>query len=368
MKPRVMQLTFSLRMGGAENLALSILMEGQQQYDGLLTGLYLPPGILASVAADSGIPWLALESDGLGRAHAAWRVYTAIRHHAVSLVHVHVPYLLPVVLPATFMARVPLILTVHSVHAMQTIAWLRQAMRLSAPFLAQTVCVSAPVHDYLAKELGIAQKHLSIIQNGIDTAKFTPDGTRADTPWPESDKPFIFGNVCRLHEAKDLENLVTAFAAVYREYNNARLLLVGDGEERQKLEGLIQQLGLAGAVHITGMRTDIPSCLRCMDTFVLSSRHEGMPLAVLEAMASGLPIISTAVGDIPALNSEGETVAIVPRQDSTSLAQKMRELLCDGQLRAFLGTQGKNLVQKHYANTTMTSHYLALYKKKGLAV
>ena len=105
-----------------------------------------------------------------------------------------------------------------------------------------------------------------------------------------------------------------------------------------------------------------------MDTFVLSSRHEGMPLAVLEAMACGLPVISTAVGDIPALNREGKTVAIVPPHDSASLAQKMRELLCDGQLRGILGAQGRNFVQNHYANATMTSHYLALYNKKGLTV
>ena len=366
MKPRIMQLTYALRMGGAENLALNILKDGQEQYDGLLTGLYLPPGILASVAADNGIPWLTLEADGLGRARTSWRLYKAIQHHAISLVHVHAPYLLPVVLPATLLAGVPLILTAHSIHTLQTIAWLRQAMRFSAPFMAHTVCVSAPVHRYLAQALHIAPKHLSIIQNGIDTTKFTPEGGRAKTPWPSD--TFVFGNVCRLHEAKDLENLVNAFATVHEEFPKTRLLLVGDGEERHKLEILIGQLGLAEVVHITGLRTDIPNYLRSMDAFVLSSQHEGMPLAVLEAMASGLPVIATAVGDIPGLNRKGETIALVPPKNSASLSSKMRELLCNPPLRGTLAAQGKNFVQKHYSSTTMTGHYMALYKKKGLAI
>ena len=385
MKPRVMQLTYALRMGGAENLALSILKAGQSPacgagaFDGLMTGLYLPPGILASLAADAAIPWLALEADGIGRPRAIWWLYKAIRDHAISLVHVHAPYLLPVALPAALLARVPLVLTVHSLHSLQTIPWLRQGLRQIAPLLAQTVCVSAPVHEYLAHTLGIAQKHLSIIQNGIDTTLFTPEGHRAATPWSGSgadrasdgqtaDTPFVFGNVCRLHEAKDLENLITAFAMVHREYGQARLLLVGDGEERPKLQALIGQLGLEKVVHITGLRTDIPNYLRAMDTFVLSSRHEGMPLAVLEAMACGLPVVSTAVGDIPGLNRNGELVALVWPENSQCLAQKMRELLGDARLRHDLSIQVRNFIQQHYSSSTMVWHYRELYKKTGLAV
>ncbi len=364
--PCVMQLLVALRPGGAERLALNILGSGRSRFRGLVAGLMHPPGDLAPMAEAMDLPAFALRAETMPRAVAVWRLQRILRRERVSLLHVQAAYLLPYALPAAFLAGVPLIYTEHATHSLETMPRLRAAVRLAAPFLRGITCVSEPLADFFRKQLGISPRRLTVIPNGVDLDIFSPEGPRAPLPWPEArEKLFVFGNVARLSEAKDQHTLLAAFAEVARRHKQARLLLVGDGESRLELEKTCAALGLADKAHFAGSRTDVAACLRGLDAFVLSSRREGLPMAVLEAMACNLPVIGTDVGDLARLNQERESLRLVPAQSPEHLARAMSELIEHPENAGRLAARGGLTVRQNYDGAAMAARYSRLYQEKG---
>lgn len=363
-----MQLLVTLRMGGAERLALDILRLGSGSCSGVVAGMFQAPGSLAEAAAAQGFPWLALEADTTNRAGGIWRLYRALRRNNISLLHAQAAYLLPYALPAARLAGVPLVYTEHAVHSLRTIAWLRTFVKLAAPCLQGISCVSEPIREYFTQTLGIPLRRVRCIPNGVDANVFSSLGEVAPLPWqPEAGKKlFVFGTVSRLTEAKDHANLVRAFSLVHQQRPEARLLLVGDGELREQIEQLITGLNLEGAVHITGMCSEIPQHLRSMDIFVLSSAREGLPMALLEAMSCGLPCISTEVGAIGGLNSGGEHLLLVPPEDSAALAKAMLAMMEDVSLREKTAERGRRHVLAAYDSVGMVQNYIAMYRQGGM--
>src|SRR5262249_49286176 len=147
---------------------------------------------------------------------------------------------------------------------------------------------------------------------------------------------------------KDLGTLVRAFAQM-RQPGSTKLLLVGDGAERASLESLATELGVAADVIITGMRSDVPRLLQAMDVFALSSLSEGLPLAVLEAMAAALPIVATNVGMLPELLEEGENGFLVAPRAVEALAARLAQLANDRALARRLGAAGRQKVECEYS-------------------
>ncbi len=370
MKPCVMQLLVTLRPGGAERLALDILGQGGSRFRGLMAGLFHPPGSLAEEAEAKGLPAVSLRAETSSRFAAIRSLYRLLRRERVTLVHAQAGYLLSYALPACLLAGVPLVYTEHAVHSLETMPKLRLAVRLAAPFLRAVTCVNDTVHNCLVHTIGIRADRVTVVANGVDGARFCPEGTAAPLPWPgqkgnSKDGLVVFGNVARLCEAKDHATLLRAFAEVREACPQARLLLVGEGEKRPEIEGLIAELGLADCVHLAGESPDIPEHLRAMDVFVLSSRREGMPMAVLEAMACGLPVISTDVGSVARLNDAGRTVRLVPPRDAPALAAAMKELLCDPETRQSLALAGRERVLASHGAKAVAETYMRLYQLKG---
>jgi glycosyltransferase involved in cell wall biosynthesis len=142
------------------------------------------------------------------------------------------------------------------------------------------------------------------------------------------------------------------------------LVIVGDGDSRPELEAMRGSLGAAArAVHLLGARRDTPRLYRAFDLFVLSSRTEGLPLVLPEAMASGLPVLSTAVGGIPLVVVEGETGHLVPAGDATALGAQLARLASPEGRRAAqrMGARGRALALERYSSARMARDYLALY-------
>ncbi len=371
MKPVVMQLITSLAMGGAERLALSILHQGQKQehFNGIIAGLYGKDGDVASYASSMGLKSLGLSLEQAGKWQAIRKLCQTLRENKVSLLHVQAGYLLLYAVPAAKMAGIPLIYTEHALHSLRRHSTIRWALRLSAPFLQGISCVNTEIKEYFVQELGIAAQKVHHIESGIDTKLFSPSGTQADLPWKQDEGAglFIFGTVARLTEAKDHSNLLHAFAKVVQNHAHARLLMVGDGEERQSTEQLIQQLNLQEKVHITGKCLQVPERLRSMHAFVLSSKREGLPVCILEAMATGLPVISTDVGGISSLTSKDEErLLLVPAQNATALAKAMETLLQNKELQSKVAQLGHEYIVREKNETTMAEAYFQLYKNGGL--
>jgi glycosyltransferase involved in cell wall biosynthesis len=140
-------------------------------------------------------------------------------------------------------------------------------------------------------------------------------------------------------------------------------LIAGDGPEREQLETEARQLGLASSVEFLGERNDIPDLIRSSDLFVLSTRSEGLPMSVLEAMAAGLPVVASEVGGIPEL-VDAETGVLVPPEDPAALSTAVERLLADQGLRARLGAAGRARAEERFDLESWGRAHIRLYERE----
>lgn len=207
---------------------------------------------------------------------------------------------------------------------------------------------------YLVNDLGIAGRKIRIIHNGVDPSEYTPDprgGRRGDTARELGigpDDPVI-GILAVLREEKDHATLLRAARRVVDALPEARLLIVGDGPLRGRLEALAAELGLGDRAIFAGMRSDVDEILRIVDVVVLSSYTvECLPFAVLEGMAAGLPAVCTAIGGLPELVEDGATGYLVPPRDPAGLAERLVEVLRDDARRAGMGDAARRRLEEHF--------------------
>lgn len=370
MKPVVMQLVMSLRVGGAERLALSILRHNRDVFSGAVCGLFHDADELAGMAQSCGLETVCAHGEQYGRIRAAWQLSRILRRHRVAVLHAQSAYALSYALPAAKLAGVPVFYTEHALHSLKTIGWLRRFIRAAAPFIRAISCVNAEVADFFTTDIAVGKNKITVIENGVDTDVFSPEGPKAKQafglePGQAEGDTFIFGNVARLCEAKDHPNLLRAFDIVRRKRPNARLVLVGDGEARPAIESLCRELDLKQFVRMAGTSLDIPAELRAMNTFVLSSKREGLPVALLEAMSCGLPVISTDVGGVSGLNATGERLALVPPGDSAALAESMLKIMDDESARNSMAQKGRDFVRSFRGGAAMSAKYKDWYKQHG---
>jgi len=170
---------------------------------------------------------------------------------------------------------------------------------------------------------------------------------------------FVFGAVARLSPEKNLSMLVDVFQALARDHPHAVLLIIGDGPERPALEAQVARGGLGQRVHFTGARTDMPRVYPAIDCLVLPSLTEGMPLVVLEAMAHAIPVIASAVGDVPRLLSGGAHGRLLSPGVASELLAAMQAAARQPGLR---DPEARDHVLRQYSSGPMAEGYLAIYR------
>ncbi len=214
------------------------------------------------------------------------------------------------------------------------------------------VCVSR--HDLsLAEQRGIGTPRTRhVIANGI---------APADPVEPLRPGPLRVISVARLQEPKDFGSLVVAAALLRRRGIDLRVEIVGEGPDRPEVEAVIAEHDARRYVRLLGHRDDVPALLRAADVFVLSTRWEGLPYSILEAMAAGLPVVASAVGGIPELVSDGVTGALVRPQDPSALARALAHLAQLPDRGRPLGTAGRALAARRYSIEGMQRRYTALF-------
>jgi glycosyltransferase involved in cell wall biosynthesis len=224
------------------------------------------------------------------------------------------------------------------------------------------------------EQTGVSPEKVVTIYNGVDAENFSTSGTRTTGQVLQpfgipTDVPLV-GSVGRFRPQKGYADLLVAMKQVKENAPTARLLLVGDAELQADLEAKAMSLGLDEVVTFAGVRTDVPEILTALDVFVLASLWEGMPNAILEAMAAGLPVVATAVGGTPEVVVDGVTGLLVPPRDPTALAQAITRLLDDPDLRQRMGRAGRERVLQHFSVEQMVKRTQTLYEQlldaKGL--
>ena len=223
---------------------------------------------------------------------------------------------------------------------------------------AGVIAVSDEVKERLLKS-GVSDKKIHLIRNGIDLRPFE----RA-TPslLLEKDKATItVGWIGRLSKEKGVDIFLRAAAHVLSKCPATRFVVVGDGPDLDKTNALIDELGIRDKVSLLGRREDMPSIYASLDLMVSSSRQEGLPMAILEGMASGLPLVATAVGDVPTVVKDGVTGVIVPPEDVGALTAAITDLLQDAALRKRFSTAAKKFVKEEFSAERMVANYLRVY-------
>jgi glycosyltransferase involved in cell wall biosynthesis len=257
---------------------------------------------------------------------------------------------------------IPLVSTCHTWYDTNPlVTFYGKLDRLVLRSYARVVAVSEEVRQRLLKA-GVRDQRIRKIRNGIDLHPFTRPISSPDAavqPNPE----LIVGLVGRLAWEKGVDVLLAAAAQVIPQIPAAQFVIVGEGPDQDALQRSIDELGLGNKVTLAGRRDDMPAVYASFDVMVSSSRQEGLPMAILEGMASGLPLIATAVGDVPTVVRDGATGLLVPSEDVEQLAAAILELLRDPAKRAQLGAAARQLIRDEYSAERMTAEYLRVYEE-----
>jgi glycosyltransferase involved in cell wall biosynthesis len=256
--------------------------------------------------------------------------------------------------------------TEHSDHVRQTRSWLGKVraryLWWRGGRLAKRVCCVSPDIAAAVRRWGtVPAGRVAVVPNGIDVERYG-EGRGRRTGGRRTDDEIVIGTVGRLNEVKRQNLLIEAFARLAGEFPQLRLLLVGDGPERQRLEEQTKRLGVAERVNFAGFQAQPEAFLRQMDVFALTSRHEAMPLSLLEAWASGLPVVASAVGGIPAIVEHGQTGLLFNSGDCEALIQSLRNILTDKNLASALADHGHAEVVAKYSLQRMADDYERQYQ------
>jgi len=259
--------------------------------------------------------------------------------------------------------KIPLITTVHNRYYIFQ-KWSRRfSYKFFISHIEKIVAVSKDIKDLLIKNLKLPTQKIKLIYNGIDIHKFEDkkgmEKIRDDLKISKDD--IILGNVGNLREVKDHYTLILSFSKIIPNFPRVKLLIIGEGELKSNLLMLCSELGLEQKVIFLGHREDVPSFLNLIDIFVLSSRMEGCSISILEAMASGKPVVATRVGGNPELILDQENGFLVPPAEPEKLAEKISILLKDEELRKNMGEKGKKKAKDKFSLERMIKDYEELY-------
>jgi len=238
--------------------------------------------------------------------------------------------------------------------------WRTGLYQLSDTLLARKtqviLCNSSAVADWVKPYARLRGQRVEVIANGVEAQSFPV----RDLPL-EVERPVLM-TVCRMTQAKRLDHLLDAVHILHQEGLSFRLDLVGDGELRGVVEQQIETLNLQSCVRCLGSQTDVISCLKTADVFVLTSDREGLPNAVMEAMAMGLPVVATRAGGTPDL-VKPETGILVDCGDVVGIANGLRTLILEGRTRRQMGAAGRQRIEEHFSMEAMVAKHEALYKQ-----
>jgi glycosyltransferase involved in cell wall biosynthesis len=239
------------------------------------------------------------------------------------------------------------------------------ADRLVLRRFAAVVAVSDEVKQRLLKA-GVHEDKIHLVQNGIDLRPFD-NATLSLRKNLSSDHPTIVGLVGRLANEKGVDIFLRAAARVLAALPSTKFVVVGEGPDRDKLESLIDELKIRENVTMLGRRDDMPAVYASFEIMVSASRQEGLPIAILEGMASRCPLIATNVGAVPTVVLDGSTGVLLPPENTEALASEIVKLLQDPARRVSLGAAARKLVAEKFSSERMTADYLRVYEESTTA-
>lgn len=358
---QVAQVIWSLGLGGAEQVVIR-LAKGvdRRRFEPVIICLDRP-GPFATEAEADGIEVVALDKRGPLDVRAVARLARLLRSRRIDVVHTHLWGANLWGRLAAAAVRVPVVVTTE--HNVDT--WKRSYHlaldRALAPAATHLVAVSGEVRGFYEAR-GVGRGRWRVVHNGVDVGA-APRRERGEAfralGLDEADR--VVGLVCRLVPAKAPEVFLHALALAAARVPALRGLVVGDGPSRAEAEALARRLGLAERVVFAGLRRDVPDLLPGLDALVFSSLREGLSMAMLEAMAAGVPVVATAVGGTPELITHGVTGLLVAPGRPEDLADAVVSLLEDAPAADRLRDAARRRVEERFSVARMIEAHEALY-------
>lgn len=301
----------------------------------------------------------------------SWRVISETRRLVrfiedirADLIHAHLPMSGVIARCVGRYLRLPVVYTEHSVvdrYSLPT-RWLN---RLTYGMDSRKIAVSSAIANAIFEEYGnVWRGRVDLIQNPIDVAEVGAGVQKAESLRAELGIPsnhVLIGSVASFRPVKRLDLLLTVFTKIAVDHPNASLLLVGTGPEMDRLVELTKILGIEKSVHFTGFRPDPARYTAALDIFVLCSEWEGLPIAVLEAMATGRAVVATAVGGVPEVIRDGHTGLLVQSGNAEQLMMSIVSLIENPLKRATLGWNAAEAVRAEHDPDQIMRRYYDLY-------
>ena len=359
-KPRLFVAITLAETGGAQSYLAHLLPALVQHFD--VTVAAHGPGPLRDVASRAGTEFISLTHvrralnpfrDALGIVELA----RLLRSERPDVLHVNSSKVAILGAVAGWAARVPVrVFTVHGWAFRAYSGWRARAFiwahRLTRSLTTSVICVSNA-----ERSVGIAAR-TCIDERTVVIANAVPLGP---VTVRDPSRPPVIISVTRLRPPKDTLTLVRALQIIAPQLHHA--LIVGDGPDRSSISAAVADAGLGDRVELLGDRGDVRNLLARSDIFVLATLSEGMPLALLEAMAEGLPAVASSVGGVPEIVQDGENGLLVPAGDAAALARALQRLLADPDLRMRLGCAARCTIAEHYGLERFRSQHIALLQR-----
>lgn len=356
----------SLKIGGAEVL-LRDLVSGLLDDDFQIAVSYCTPGPMLPDFQAFNIPIYHLPRLARVDPFLILKACSVIRQFNPQILHTHL-------FKSDFhgrlagrLCRVPVVIsTLHNEDAWAKNPFLGRAYGATARFADHLIAVSEEVRQYHIRFSHLPTEKTTTILNGVDTNKFSPDpeaGAQLRGEFGISPTTPLVGIVGRLLPQKDHHTFLRAAKNISKECPDARFLIVGDGDLRDQLEARARGLGLEKEIIFCGIRRDIPRVMSALDVLVFSSLWEGLPVALLEGMATARPVVSTAVGGVPNLVLDGKIGFLVPPSNPDALASACLKIIQQPSFAQQLGKAGRRLVEAEYSIQNMIRQTIALYQR-----
>lgn len=329
------------------------------------------------ILPERGVGWLGSELEARGFAARTFRLdhpldagcvlrlRRLLIEEKVSVVHAHEFTMSVFATAAGRLCGVPSVVTFHSAQAFPERLRRRIATRWAVRQASAATTVSAATRTQLVDRLGTPADTWIVIPNGVPVPRGDRAAARAALGiGPDERLLLAVGN---LYAVKGHDVLLRAVARIAERTDLSPwvLAIAGRGQELEPLQVLAGALGITSRVRFLGFRQDVASLLHAADLFVHPSRSEGLPLAIVEAMSVGLPVVASDVGGIPEVVRSGETGLLVPPEDAEALAEATVRLFDDPAEAARMGARGREVAAEAYGLEAMMDRYLALYRAAG---
>jgi glycosyltransferase involved in cell wall biosynthesis len=359
--------------GPSSGILAQITFQDKKKFQSSVWSLYSPPSNrnLQSAIQQTGANYKTFD---MGASFLDVRIiaqlYWQLRQFRPDILHCHLVRANLYGRIAAVIARVPVVIsTLRNVEEYMTgddivSRAVRKVEYLTAGWVSKYVAVSENVRQSAIASLQLNPNQIVTILNAVDFSPFYQIAEeraciRAELSLQPDD--IVVGSVGRLHRQKNYSFLIKLAQTLCTVFDKVYFVIVGEGEERQALDLMVAELGLRERVLLIGFRSDIPRLLQAFDIFVLPSLYEGLPRAVMEAMAAGLPCVVTDVGGNAEAVIHGETGFVWPVGDLASFSSSLENLLRNPDLRRAMGLAGRARAQKVFSANRMAQQYECLY-------